>query len=240
MNREKKLTRLSSYKIDTNNRNYLHYYYFHKELKNAIDKFAKGDLIDIGCGNKPYEELFDGKTTKYIGCDIVQSNLNKVDIICPANKIPIEDNSFDIVFSTQTIEHLEDPQGLINEAYRLLKPGGSFILSGPQYWPLHEEPFDFFRFTKHGFKTILEKGNFDIVEINANGGKWATAGQALIHAFEDSKATSFFFKILFSIYYRLNLKKIINILFLKLDQEIYSEINTMNYVIVCKKIIYEK
>jgi hypothetical protein len=50
------------------------------------------------------------------------------------------------------------------------------------YWPLHEEPYDFYRFTKYGFTYILEKAGFKIIEINSNGGKWAVAGQALIHA----------------------------------------------------------
>jgi SAM-dependent methyltransferase len=235
MNREKNLSRLSSVDVKNTNVYFLHYVSYHRELKKAIQKYASGEVLDIGCGNKPYEKWFEGLITKYVGCDIIQSNLNKVDILSPANNIPIENQKFDTIISTQTIEHVEDHQGLINEAFRLLKPGGYFIVSGPLYWPLHEEPYDFFRFTKHGFRYIMEKSGFEIIEINSNGGKWATAGQALIHAFERSTSNRFLYKVLIFLYHKFKGRKLINYLFLKLDNEIYDESNTMNYVIICQK-----
>jgi SAM-dependent methyltransferase len=233
--RDFNLNRLSDLSIDFSNTNFLVYYNFHNALKKAIISYSRGSLLDIGCGNKPYESLFQGIIDKYTGCDIVQSSLNKADLICPANNIPIKDNSFDTVISTQTIEHVDDHQGLVSEAYRLLKPDGYFILSGPMYWPLHEEPYDYFRFTQHGLKFILEKAGFEVIEINSNGGKWALAGQALIHAFENSYAKSILNRIIISLYNRLNGRRLLNRLFLNLDREIYCESSTINYVVVCKK-----
>lgn len=131
--REDSISRLEVLNIDITNTNYLVYYFYHRSLKKAIEQYGNGIVLDIGCGNKPYESLFDGLITKYVGCDIVQSSAMKADLLCPANKIPLEDNSFDTILSTQTIEHVEDHQGLVNEAYRLLKPGGHFIISGPMY-----------------------------------------------------------------------------------------------------------
>lgn len=235
MMREPAINRLSNVDINLSDANYLVYSSFHKVLKSAIATYAFGNLLDIGCGNKPYEVFLKNHITNYFGCDIIQSSQNKVDVICPANDIPLGSDSFDTVLCTQTIEHVEDYQGLVNEAYRLLRPGGHFILTGPLYWPLHEEPYDFFRFTKHGFKYILEKANFQVLEINSNGGKWALAGQALIHAFEDSVARTIFNRIILSLYHRYKGRNIINRLFSSLDKEIYCESNTMNYVVVCKK-----
>ena len=201
----------------------------------AVSKFAKGRLLDIGCGNKPYEKILEGKITEYIGCDIIQSNLNKVDVLCAANNIPLENSSFDTVFSTQTIEHVEDHQGLVNEAYRLLKPGGFFIVSGPLYWHLHEEPYDFFRFTKYGFKYIFEKAGFEMVEVNSNGGMWATTGQSMIHSFMKSKSKNLFIRGSCFLFYKLRVYWFINSLFSWLDKVDYNTVNTMNYVIVGKK-----
>jgi len=50
------------------------------------------------------------------------------------------------------------------------------ILSAPIVWEHHELPYDFFRFTRYGMQYIFEKAGFEIVEIKANGGKWANAG----------------------------------------------------------------
>ena len=162
------VSRLSSFNgINKYNFNYLVYKNLIRDLNKAVYKYAKGKVIDIGCGNKPYENIFKGKIDEYIGCDVMQSDLKKVDIICEANNIPLKSLSFDTAFSTQTIEHVADHQGLANEAFRLLKPGGYFIVSGPLYWPLHEEPYDFFRFTKHGFTYVFEKAGFEVTEINS-------------------------------------------------------------------------
>ncbi|MEM6517247.1 MAG: class I SAM-dependent methyltransferase [Bacteroidota bacterium] len=187
-----------------------------------IKKYAYGKVLDIGCGNKPYKSLFDNKYVDYLGCDVVQSNQNKVDLICHATDIPLANSSIDTIFCTQVIEHIEDTNALLKEVYRLLVPNGVIILSGPMYWHLHEEPHDFFRFTKYGFRALLENYNFDIIEITANGGKWSTFGQMVIHTFPNFLVKRKFFRILN------------NKLFYYLNQKNYNDYNTMNYVVVAK------
>lgn len=231
----KLVSRLSGYDVKKSNIHYLHYKSYHEDLIKVINKFAAGRVLDIGCGNKPYEKIFEGKISEYIGCDIVQSDQEKVDILCEAHNIPLPDNSFDTVVSTQVIEHVKDHQGLVNEAYRLLKSDHFFIVSGPMYWPIHGDPYDFFRFTKNGFTLILNKAGFEVVEILSNGGMWATTGQSLIHSFRHSKGTNFFLKIFRSIFYRLQLHRLVNTFFGWLDKVDYNPVNTMNYVIVAKK-----
>ena len=234
--RDQNVSRFSNDKqISKSHFYYLVYIPLLRELKSAIDNYAKGRVIDIGCGNKPHEKIFEGKTTEYVGCDIVQSDLQKVDVLCEANNIPLADNSFDTAFSTQTIEHVEDHQGLVNEAYRLLKPGGHFIVSGPMYWHLHEEPYDFFRFTKYGFTYIFEKAGFEIVEIIPNGGAWATAGQTLIHSFLLSKSKNFFIHTSRFLFHRLRIYWLMNVFFSWLDKIDYNPVNTLNYVVIGKK-----
>ena len=117
--RSENLSRLSNININKFSYFYLHYKSFHKDLFQAIHNHAKGRVVDIGCGNKPYKKVFEGRITEYIGCDIVQSDQNKVDVICEATNIPLPDQSFDTVISTQTIEHVADHQKLVNEAWRL-------------------------------------------------------------------------------------------------------------------------
>ena len=85
MGRAENLIRLENVEeINTANSNYLVYFSFHRELKKAIECYANGKLLDIGCGNKPYESWSKDYVTEYIGCDIIQSSANKVDVISTA------------------------------------------------------------------------------------------------------------------------------------------------------------
>lgn len=233
--RTENLSRLSSTKVTKFSNYYLHYKSFHSALFYSFEKFATGKLLDIGCGNKPYEKMLEGKLSEYTGCDIIQSDLNKVDILSVADDIPLDSETFDTVISTQTIEHVENHQGLVNEAYRLLKPGGYFIVSGPLYWHLHEEPYDFFRFTKYGFAYIFEKAGFEELEILPNGGAWAVAGQTLIHSFMLSKSKNIFIRGSRFLFQKLRIVWLINSFFSWLDKVDYNPVNTLNYVVIGKK-----
>jgi SAM-dependent methyltransferase len=221
MNRLEELSRFSGQKISQSNSDYLVYEPLMRLLRGNISKYAKGRVLDIGCGNKPYESYFKGLTEEYIGCDVVQSDQNKVDVICEANNIPLESNTFDTVFTTQVIEHVADHHGLLSEAFRLLKPGGYLIVSGPMYWPLHEEPHDFFRFTKYGFSYLLNKHGFQEIEIAPCGGKWALTGIVLIYAIPGRPRI---------------LSRILNPLFAWLDRSYPDYGNTTNYVVVGRKL----
>jgi SAM-dependent methyltransferase len=140
--------------------------------RTALENVAKEKpyVVDIGCGHKPYADLFEG--CDYLGVDY-SDNDSSPDIIADAMNIPLESETADIVFSTQVIEHVPNPKEMVKECFRLLKPGGYLILTGPFYWPLHEEPYDFHRFTKYGFESMLSNSGFSFWEIRPDGGDWA-------------------------------------------------------------------
>jgi len=95
------------------------------------------------------------------------------DFVGDALRLPIRDRSVDIVFATQVIEHVTNPHIMVKECKRVLRPNGCLILSGPFFWPLHEEPYDFFRFTKYGFEQLLKDAGFREWQILEDGGDWA-------------------------------------------------------------------
>lgn len=237
--REKHVHRITGISNSLESTEFLVYHYFQRDLIAAIQQYAKGKLLDIGCGNKPYASVVNQFVNSYVGCDIVQSSNNSVDVICEATNIPLPGDSFDTVLSTQTIEHVEDHQQLVNEAYRLIDDGGYFILSGPMYWPLHEEPYDFFRFTKHGFTYILNKAGFQVVEIKSNGGKWALCGQVIMQTLfpEIRKSKRIKWRLLRFVFNLAGGVKGINKFFLKMDDGAKNEVSTLNYVVVARKII---
>jgi SAM-dependent methyltransferase len=233
--RETKIERMNTYKTSVSSMYYLVMKYLIEDLQLSIDKYAKGKLIDIGCGNKPYEALMKN-VTEYTGCDIVQSSEERVDVLCEANNIPLPSDSFDTAFSTQTIEHVADHKGLVKEAFRLLKKDGYFIVSGPMSWTLHEEPYDFFRFTKHGFRYLLEEAGFEVVEILSNGGMWSTAGQHFLLAITNKNPKSHwlikFWRKLFKFF---RMHQLVNRICRWMDKKEHNTVNTLNYVVVAKK-----
>jgi SAM-dependent methyltransferase len=216
------ITRLNNFRADIAHPYYLHFRSLFSDLE-KVSVYARGRLLDIGCGNKPYEKMFAGSISEHIGCDVVQSSDNRVDAICPATNLPFENASFDTVLITQVIEHVADHQAMLFEASRVLKNNGVLILSGPMYWPLHEEPYDFFRFTKHGLRFLLEKAGFVEIEIVSNGGKWALCGQVLIHTIQGTRLCRGF------------TIRSINRIFAWLDNRRPVHSNTMNYVVVARK-----
>ncbi len=233
--RTENLKRLESTELSKNNPQFLTYKHLFADLKWAIERYAQGKVLDIGCGNKPYAHWFKDYVESYTGCDVIQSSNNKVDIICPATAIPLPNESFDTVFSTQVIEHVADHNGMLREAYRILRAGGVFIVSGPMYWEHHEAPYDFFRFTKWGFEHILTEAGFTDLQLIPNGGKWALAGQMLQNNLRSSFGKTPARKLLGWSYKIFRIKWIINALFNWLDRKDRDNSSTLNWVAIGQK-----
>jgi SAM-dependent methyltransferase len=76
----------------------------------------------------------------------------------------IPDNTYDCVLGMEVLEHTIDPFSAVREMRRILKDGGSLLVSAPLNWRIHGPIPDCWRFTEHGFKVLLR--DFDIVEID--------------------------------------------------------------------------
>lgn len=140
-------------------------------------KFAPSDRwIDVGCGLRPYESYFPPGS--YIGIDVEVSGrdtaMKTPDCYYDGRVLPFADRSFDGAFSTQVLEHVADPSALLREMHRVVKPGGSLLLSLPFVWQEHEEPYDFFRFTRFGITEMLTQTGFTVDEIQRDSGTLET------------------------------------------------------------------
>lgn len=149
-----------------------------KNLEEYARRYFKGKLLDIGCGAKAKAYLVGDMVEEYIGLDHKDSfhDQSMVDIFSTAYEIPEPAASYDSILCTAVLEHLEEPEKAIREAYRVLKIGGYAIYTVPLFWHLHEEPRDFYRYTKYGLKYLFEKAGFEITEIKALSGFWLTFG----------------------------------------------------------------
>lgn len=135
-----------------------------------------GSLLDIGCGEKWKADLVGRFVERYIGVDHAGSlhDLSAVDRIGSAYALPAADDEFDSVLCTSVLEHLYDPPAALREALRVLKPGGTAVFTAPQIWHLHEEPHDYYRFTRYGLSHLVSRAGFEVLEVKALSGFWAT------------------------------------------------------------------
>ncbi|UCC38735.1 MAG: class I SAM-dependent methyltransferase [Candidatus Aminicenantes bacterium] len=152
-------------------------------IKEAIESFAKGKMLDIGCGTKPYKKTAEPFVTEHIGLDHKETlhNKNDIDIFALADDLPFSDGSYDTVLATSLIEHVEEPNRVISEMHRVLKSEGHCIVTTPFMWHLHEEPRDFYRFTKYGLRYLFEKNGFEIERLKSIAGFWVTFGQGFVY-----------------------------------------------------------
>ncbi len=134
--------------------------------------YYKGVLYDLGCGESPYRDFFLGYADQYVGVDWAGSyHDTKADIAADLNQpLPIESAVADTVVSISVMEHLCEPQIMLNEAYRILKPGGAMVLQVPWQWWIHEAPYDFFRYSPYGLKYLFEKAGFVDVVVEPQSG----------------------------------------------------------------------
>ena len=144
------------YLILVKRRENIHNFLEHIEKKNLM-------VLDIGGRIQPYRELLAEKIHRYISLDPIMEGL--VDEIAVGEYLPFKSKSFDLVLSTQVLSYAFDPQQFIDETYRVLKPGGSLILSAPALFPLHHD--EHWRFLPDGLRILLDK--FENVDIEPEG-----------------------------------------------------------------------
>lgn len=151
--------------------NWLIYDISDKFLKQNIPSF-KGVVYNFGCGEDPYRKFFLKYTRKYVTIDWENSYHDiKADLLADLNEpLPIKSEIANTVFSRSVLEHLCEPQTMLNEAYRILQKRGLIILIVPWQCKIHEEPYDFFRYTPYGLKYMLHKAGFKKVIIIPSSG----------------------------------------------------------------------
>jgi SAM-dependent methyltransferase len=182
--------------------------------------------LDLGCGLKPYESEF--KKSKYIGIDVEHSGRNsglkKPDLFFNGVNIPFEDKTFNGVLCTQVLEHVKDPNSLMKEIHRVLIPEGKIIVSVPFIYREHEEPYDYFRFSKFGLENLLTLNGFsvkNIKTINTNFELIAMLSSSFISSNIGSKNKLFFYLSSSLIFMLLNCARLLNNL-IPYKAQIYS------------------
>jgi len=106
------------------------------------------------------------------GLDVVYANMSAskgADVVAMAEKVPFEAESFDAVICAELLEHVRDPAAVVREAYRVLRSGGTFLMSAPFLYHIHADPSDFGRYTEHYWNALLGEAGFSGVSIEKHG-----------------------------------------------------------------------
>jgi SAM-dependent methyltransferase len=151
-----------------------------------VAPLARGRLLDVGCGDKPYESLFVPHVTQYVGAEYQEtyegsanSPKGKADVVYSGDRLPFDDGAFDTVLCNQVGEHVLHPEAFFAEIARLVKPGGRMIFTVPFSYRIHSEPNDFHRFTKYALRKYCEWSGMTVELLEPRGGFWTVIGQKL-------------------------------------------------------------
>ena len=154
-----------------------------KAVCNTFNLF-EGKVLDSGRVSMPYKELIlsNPKITEYVGLDI-QSALNyedvKADFLWDGIEMPFDNESFDVIISTEVLEHVPNPDLYLQEVMRVLKPGGIFFFTVPFLQSLHEVHNDYYRYTPFALEMIFKRNGFIDIKINPMGGFHAAMVQMI-------------------------------------------------------------
>lgn len=144
-----------------------------KKYFSVIKMYAKGRLLDLGCGNVPLYEFYKDITDEVVCVDWENSfHENKfLDYQFNLN-LPFPKNleKFDTIITTDVLEHIEEPNVFFSEIVKLLKDDGKLILSTPFLYWIHEAPYDYYRYTEFKLRNLCKQNNLEIIQLKPYGG----------------------------------------------------------------------
>jgi SAM-dependent methyltransferase len=149
-----------------------------EQAAQAYEALGRYRVLDVGCGEKPYEPLFAPHADAYVGVDPVDNP--RAELKGWVEALPVENASFDVVLCNQVLEHCEDPARAVSELHRVTTPGGRVLASTHGVMAYHPSPTDYWRWTHAGLeKLFAENGTWASVRVTPASGTTACLGMLL-------------------------------------------------------------
>jgi SAM-dependent methyltransferase len=165
--------------------------HFESAIEDAVVEFsaslAQGSrVLDAGAGEGQYKDRF--RRHRYIGLDLGVGdkswNYSGLDAVGDLSKIPFRDESFDACLNIVTLEHVREPALVVGEMARVLREGGELLLIAPHEWEEHQQPHDYFRYTRYGLEYLLKRAGFREVRIEPVGGFFRALSRRLLNSLQ--------------------------------------------------------
>ncbi|MFI5371694.1 MAG: class I SAM-dependent methyltransferase [Candidatus Eisenbacteria bacterium] len=216
-----------------------HHWLAHHKMIRALERVRGelyGDLLDVGCGSRPFAPVLAGRVRHYWGVDLPGSTAvdpdDAPDAWARAEMLPVRDGSMDVVLALAMLSYLQVPDLMLREARRVLRPGGlvaiEFLAMGPPW----NAPFDFWRFTRFGAEVLLRRNGFVPVRCVPIGGLMGRVGLSATDALERLNRGPL--KIVFWIPVRL-VNLVLQIVFEVLDQVFADADEPISNLVVARR-----
>ena len=173
--------------------------HFETAIEDAVGKFGSAlppgaRLLDAGAGEGNYKHYFSAQ--RYCGLDLgigdQKWNYGALDVVGDLSGMPFRDAAFEACLNVVTLEHVKDPAQVIREIARTLAPGGRFLLIVPFDWEEHQQPHDYFRFTRYSLAYMLDRAKFEEVSITPVGGFFRMMSRRMLSALQFFPGASIF------------------------------------------------
>lgn len=140
----------------------------------ALEARACGRLLDLGCGKAPLYCIYGSRSSDVTCVDWENSLHGNPYIDMPldlsSQPLPFEDGRFDTIILSDVLEHIPTPERLWGEMTRVLAEGGRIFMNVPFYYPLHERPHDYYRYTEYALRRFVDLSGLNLVEVTPIGG----------------------------------------------------------------------
>ncbi len=165
--------------------------HFEASIEDAVAEFAgslkpASRVLDAGAGEGNYQSHF--AKHRYCGLDLgigdAGWDYSRLDVLGDLSRIPFSDASFDACLNIVTLEHVREPAAVICELARVLRPGGKLLLIAPLEWEEHQQPHDYYRYTRYGLEYLLGRAGFEDVRIEPVGGFFRVLSRRLFNALQ--------------------------------------------------------
>jgi SAM-dependent methyltransferase len=140
------------------------------DMKGVVERYARGRALDMGAGQLAWSNLLREHCHEYMSGDLIRGH-PQLDLLFDVREgLPFADKTFDTLFCCSVLEHVAEPWEAFSEMWRVLVPDGVAIVSLPFVYNLHDEPHDYYRFTRYGIQYLATKTGFAVGEVVVNGG----------------------------------------------------------------------
>jgi SAM-dependent methyltransferase len=172
--------------------------------EDAVEAFSKSlpdrsRVLDAGAGEGQYKHYF--ARHRYCGFDLgvgdAAWNYTQLDVLGDLAALPFRDAAFDACISIVTLEHVQRPRRVVCEMARALAPGGRILIVTPFEWEEHQQPHDYFRFTRYSLRYLLDQAGFDQIAIRPVGGFFRLLSRRMLAALKFFPGPSIFIGAIF-------------------------------------------